>query len=178
MDGKRDTSQADRGQLVPGVEVRKAQAADADLLIRLIIGLAEFEKLPPPDEAAQKRLLQDAFGPRPRFDVFLAEVGGRVAGYAFVFETYSTFLAQPTLYLEDLFVMPEFRKLRIGYAMMLYLAGEALRRGCGRLDWVVLDWNHNAIAFYERLGARRLADWLPYRLDRAGLERLLNAGSL
>jgi GNAT superfamily N-acetyltransferase len=165
-----DTKSRERG---PGVAVRKAAAPDAELLIRLIIGLAEFEKLPPPDEAAQKRLVADAFGARPRFDVFLAEVDGAVAGYAFVFETYSTFLALPTLYLEDIFVMPEYRHQRVGYALMLHLAAEALERGCGRLDWTVLDWNRHAIGFYERLGARRLADWLPYRLDRKGLERLV-----
>src|SRR5579872_4769210 len=119
------------------VSVRRAVAHDSDLLISLIIGLAEFEKLPPPDEAAQRRLLSDAFGPHPRFEIYLAEVGSTVAGYAFVFETYSTFLARPTLYLEDLFVLPEYRGKRIGYALMLHLAAEALRRGCGRLDWVV-----------------------------------------
>jgi GNAT superfamily N-acetyltransferase len=173
MESSTDTSGTERPERVPGVNVRKAEAGDADLLIQLIIGLAEFEKLPPPDEAAQKRLLQDAFGPRPRFDVFLAEVGSQVAGYAFVFETYSTFLALPTLYLEDLFVMPEYRHQRVGYALMLHLADEALRRGCGRLEWAVLDWNRHAINFYERLGARRLADWLPYRLDRKVLERLV-----
>lgn len=171
MDGKTDAF--DGPVPVPKVAVRKATERDANLLIRLIIGLAEFEKLPPPDQAAQKRLVEDAFGPRPRFDVFLAEVGTDVAGYAFAFETYSTFLALPTLYLEDLFVLPEYRKQRIGYAMMLYLAEVALRRGCGRLDWVVLDWNHHAINFYERMGAHRLADWLPYRLDRSELERLV-----
>jgi len=172
MEPSHDTFERNQQERVSGIAVRKAGASDADLLIRLIIGLAEFEKLPPPDEAAEKRLVLDAFGPRPRFDVFLAEVGMEVAGYAFVFETYSTFLARPTLYLEDLFVLPEYRQQRVGYALMLYLAAEALRRGCGRLDWMVLDWNRHAIAFYERLGAHRLADWLPYRLDHEGLERL------
>jgi GNAT superfamily N-acetyltransferase len=157
------------------VTVRRAIATDADLLIRLIVGLAEFEKLPPPDDAAQRRLISDAFGPHPRFEIYLAEVGSTVAGYAFVFETYSTFLALPTLYLEDLFVLPEYRGKRIGYALMLYLAGEALRRGCGRLEWVVLDWNTHAIDFYERLGARGLADWLPYRLDHEGLQHLVRS---
>jgi GNAT superfamily N-acetyltransferase len=154
------------------ISIRKATADDSVLLISLIIGLADYEKLPPPDEAAQKRLIADAFGPNPRFDVFLAEVDGDIAGYAFVFETYSTFLAMPTLYLEDLFVLPQFRGRRIGYALMLHLAHEALWRGCGRLEWAVLDWNSRAIDFYERLGARHLKEWLVYRLDREGLERL------
>lgn len=155
-----------------GVTVRKAESADSALLIGLILGLAEFEKLPPPDAAAQSRLIADAFGPKPRFEVFLAEIDGAVAGYAFTFETYSTFLALPTLYLEDLFVLPEYRSRKVGYALMLHLAAEAVRRGCGRMEWVVLDWNTHAQEFYKRLGAKHLPDWHYYRLDREGLERL------
>src|SRR5690242_16595924 len=156
----------------PGVVVRPATPADSAVIIQLVVALAEFERLPPPDDAARGRLLADAFGPHPRFEIFLAEVEGQVVGYAFVFETYSTFLAMPTLYLEDLFVLPQFRSKRVGYALMRYCAEQALSRGCGRLDWVVLDWNKHAIDFYERLGARHLDDWHVYRLDRAGLERL------
>ncbi len=152
--------------------IRQATPADADTIIRLILALAEFEQLPPPDAMAQSRLLTDAFAPRPRFDIYLAEMGGQAAGYAFVFETYSTFLALPTLYLEDLFVLPQFRAQRVGYALFRHCAQEAWRRGCGRLEWVVLDWNQHAIDFYERLGARRMSEWLPYRLDRAALEQL------
>jgi GNAT superfamily N-acetyltransferase len=154
------------------VTIRKANAGDAKLLISLILGLAEFEKLEPPDEAAQQRLVADAFGPQPRFEVFLAESEGKVAGYAFTFETYSTFLALPTLYLEDLFVLPEFRSKRIGYALMVYLAREAINRGCGRMDWTVLDWNEHAIKFYKRLGGQHMDEWYYYRLDRTALERL------
>ena len=153
-----------------GAVIRPARENDAQAILGLVLGLAEFEKLPPPDEAAQKRLIADAFGPRQRVEIFLAEVEGRVVGYAFVFETYSTFLAQPTLYLEDLFVLPEYRGRKVGYAFMDYLAREALRRDCGRMEWVVLDWNRHAIDFYERLGAKHLDDWLIYRLDRVALE--------
>lgn len=155
-----------------GIAVRKATPADSDLLIQLILGLAEFEKLPPPNEAAQQRLVNDAFGPHPRFEVFLAEIEGTVAGYAFTFETYSTFLALPTLYLEDLFVLPQYRGHKVGYALMLHLASEAVRRGCGRMEWVVLDWNTHAQDFYNRLGARHLPDWFYYRLDGDTLKRL------
>src|SRR5437870_11034733 len=137
---------------VPGVVVRPATPADSEVIIQLIVALAEFERLPPPDEAAQGRLLADAFGAHRRFEVFLAELDDQVVGYAFVFETYSTFLALPTLYLEDLFVLPQFRSRRVGYALMLYCAQQAWKRGCGRLDWVVLDWNKQAIDFYRRLG--------------------------
>ena len=152
--------------------IRKATEQDSLAIIKLIIALAEFVKLPPPDEAARERLIADAFGPRPRFEIFLAEIDGQVVGYAFVFETYSTFLALPTLYLEDLFVLAEFRGRRIGYALFRHCAQEALHRGCGRFEWAVLDWNQHAIEFYERLGARHLHDWRIYRLDRAGLERV------
>lgn len=163
---------------VPGVTVRRARPEDETTIVRLITALADFEKLPPPDEAAQRRLLADAFGPRPRFEIFLAEHEGEVevAGYAFVFETYSTFLALPTLYLEDLFVLPEYRGKKVGYALFRHCAQEAVRRGCGRFEWAVLDWNQHAINFYERLGARHLDDWRSYRLDREGLERLVSEG--
>jgi GNAT superfamily N-acetyltransferase len=157
---------------VVGVSVRAATPGDAEAIIGLVVALAEFERLDPPDEAARGRLLADAFGQQPRFEIFLAELEGQVAGYAFVFETYSTFLALPSLYLEDLFVLPQFRGRRVGYALMLHCAEQALRRGCGRFEWAVLEWNKHAIDFYERLGARHLDDWRVYRLDRSALERL------
>jgi GNAT superfamily N-acetyltransferase len=156
----------------PGVSVRAATSADSEVILGLIVALAEFERLDPPDEAARRRLLEDAFGPNPRFEIFLAELEGQVAGYAFVFETYSTFLALPSLYLEDLFVLPEFRSRRVGYALMMHCARQAWARGCGRMEWAVLDWNTHAIDFYERLEARHLDDWRVYRLDRSALKRL------
>ena len=155
------------------VTVRPARREDADAISRLVVALADFEKLDPPDEVAMARLLEDAFRPNPRVEIFLAQKAGEVVGYAFVFETYSTFLALPTLYLEDLFVLPEYRGAGVGKVMMKFLAAEALRRGCGRLDWTVLDWNENAIRFYEHLGAERQGEWILYRLDRAGMDDLL-----
>ncbi len=152
------------------VHIRHATEQDAATIRNLIIALADFEKLSPPDEAAQNRLVADAFGPRPRFEIFLAEVGDHVAGYAFVFETYSTFRALPTLYLEDLFVLPQYRGQRVGYELFSYCAKEANRRGCGRFEWVVLDWNTHAINFYQRLGATHLTAWQVYRLDSEALE--------
>ncbi|MEO6458053.1 MAG: GNAT family N-acetyltransferase [Chloroflexia bacterium] len=154
------------------IKVRKATPEDAQTILGLVVELATFEKLPPPDEAAQKRLIEDAFGPRPRFEIFLAEVGDRVVGYAFVFETYSTFRALPTLYLEDLFVLEEFRGKKVGYALFKHCAQEAIKRGCGRYEWTVLDWNTHALDFYKRLGAKHLHDWHLYRLDGEDLARL------
>ena len=155
----------------PSTTIRPATQEDAPSILNLVVALADFERLPPPDEAAQSRLIADAFGLRPRFETFLAEVDGRVVGYAFVFETYSTFLALPTLYLEDLFVLPEYRGRKIGYALFSHCAAEAVRRGCGRFEWVVLEWNTHAIEFYKRLGARHLEDWFLYRLDGEALAR-------
>jgi GNAT superfamily N-acetyltransferase len=156
----------------PEVTIRKAQPADGPTIISLIRALADFEKLPPPDDAAQARLLVDAFAERPRFDIFLAEVDGTTAAYAFVLETYSTFLARPTLYLEDIFVLPEYRKLRIGFRLFRHCVAEAARRDCGRMEWVVLDWNTNAIQFYDRQGAKHLREWFSYRLTDADIARL------
>ena len=146
------------------IAVRAATREDAPAILALVVALADFEKLPPPDDAAQQRLITDAFSPRPRVEIFLAEVEEQIAGYAFVFETYSTFLALPTLYLEDLFVLPEFRGRKVGYALFTHCQQEAAKRGCGRFEWMVLDWNKHAIQFYERLGARHMSDWLLYRL--------------
>src|SRR5688500_5348690 len=104
-----EDNEADHVNATSPVTIRRAVAEDGPAILDLIVALAEFEKLEPPDNAARQRLIADAFGPKPRFEIFLADTGTQIAGYAFVFETYSTFLALPTLYLEDLFVLPEFR---------------------------------------------------------------------
>jgi GNAT superfamily N-acetyltransferase len=151
--------------------IRPATPDDSAAIRALVVALAEYERLDPPDAAAQDRLLADAFRPQPRVEIAVAVVDGVVAGYAFFFETYSTFLARPTLYLEDLFVLPAHRGAGVGKALFVHLAREAARRGCGRMEWAVLDWNEPALAFYRRLGAQHLADWQTFRLDRAALER-------
>lgn len=162
----------------PSPVVRQATQADAPAILRLVLGLAEYEKLTPPDEAAQERLVRDMFTTPPRIQAFLAEVGGEAVGYAFIFETYSSFLALPTLYLEDLFVLPEHRSKKAGYALFRHVVAEAHRRGCGRMEWSVLTWNRLAIDFYVRLGARHLSDWAVYRLTRPDMENILgHAGS-
>ncbi len=154
--------------------VRKATAADADTILKLVDGLADYERLAPPDAAAKQRLIHDMFSERPRIEAYLCEVGGTAAGYAFVFETYSSFLALPTLYLEDLFVLPEFRKRKAGYALFTAIIREAHRRGCGRMEWTVLDWNRLAIDFYKRFEARHMKEWHLYRLDKKQLQELVN----
>lgn len=154
------------------MSIRPAVPADADVFLELVDALADYEKLARPSPDARQRLLADAFGPEPRIQVFLAEDGGRAVGYAMVLETYSSFLALPTLYLEDLFVVPAARAKGIGRAFFRFLAGEAVRRGCGRMDWVVLDWNRLAIDFYDRLGARQLSEWRTYRLTADQLREM------
>jgi GNAT superfamily N-acetyltransferase len=155
------------------VQIRRADAADGEILLSLVDALADYEKLARPSSSARERLIRDGFGPTPRFQAYLAELHGRVVGYAITFETYSSFLALPTLYLEDVFVLPETRRAGVGSALFRHLAAEAIRRGCGRMEWVVLDWNAPAIDFYERLGARRLREWHSYRLDADGLARVV-----
>lgn len=148
------------------IAVRPAVPTDSEAILMLIDALAEYEKLDPPTAEAKNRLLRDAFSPQPRFNIFLAEIAdGTPAGYAFVLETYSTFLALPTLYLEDLFVLPEFRGSGAGKALFAKVTAEAKSRGCGRVEFVVLDWNQLARDFYHRKGARHLEDWCFYRLD-------------
>lgn len=155
------------------VKIRKATPVDGEVLCELICALADYERLPRPDEAARQRLKRDAFGESPRFDAWLAEVDGRPVGYAITFFTYSTFLALPSLYLEDIFVLPEYRSQRIGAALFKHCAKVACDAGCGRMEWQVLHWNTPAIEFYERMGAMRLQGWHPYRLTRADLERIV-----
>jgi len=153
--------------------VRKARPEDAPTLLSLVDALAAYEKLPAPDDTAKSRLINDMFGERPRIEAYIGEWGGRGVGYAFVFETYSSFLALPSLYLEDLFVLPEFRSRKVGYALFLAMVAEASRRGCGRMEWAVLDWNQLAIDFYNRTGARHMKEWHLYRIVKSDMERLL-----
>lgn len=155
-----------------GVEVRRARSGDLDAFLALVDALADYEKLERPTPEARERLARDGFGEEPVFTPYLVWLDDEPVGYAITFFTYSSFLARPTLYLEDLFLLPRARGRGAGLAAMRHLAGEALRRGCGRMEWVVLDWNELAIDFYERLGARRMSDWYMYRLDAEQLEAL------
>jgi GNAT superfamily N-acetyltransferase len=114
------------------IHIRAAKREDASILLGLIDALADYEKLPRPTSEARERLIRDGFGEKPRFEAFLAELDGRIAGYAFTFETYSSFVALPTLYLEDIFVVPEARRKGVGKALFEFCIQEAVRRGCGR----------------------------------------------
>lgn len=157
-------------------QLRPATPEDAAGLVNLIIALANFEELPPPDEEAQKRLAEHAFGETKYFEPWLAFVEDRTepVAYAILFTTYSTFLAHPTLYLEDLFVLPEYRKQGIGGALLRKVVELADERGCGRVEWTALDWNVNAQQVYEqKVGARRMSEWYLYRMTRDDMARHL-----
>lgn len=154
--------------------VRRAARDDAPELLALIEALAHYEKLEPPDEGAKSRLIRDLFAERPRIESLVCEAGGRLIGYTLFFETYSSFLALPTLYLEDLFVLPEYRSRKAGSALFRAMLRETRARGCGRMEWTVLTWNRLAIDFYDRYGAKRLDDWYGYRLTAPEIDALLD----
>jgi GNAT superfamily N-acetyltransferase len=143
------------------MKIRPYARRDAKALTSLIRALARYEKLKPPDAAASRRLIADIGG---RIRVLVAEVDGVCVGYAIYLFTYSSFLARPTLYLEDLFVLPEHRRGGIGGKFFQALLREARREKCGRMEWVVLDWNAPAHRFYRKLGAKSLDNWNTYRL--------------
>jgi GNAT superfamily N-acetyltransferase len=153
--------------------IRPAMSEDAGTLLALIDALADYEHLPRPDAEARRRLVDHAFDGQQYFQALLLEAAGQAVAYALYFYTYSSFLARPTLYLEDVFVLPDHRHHGYGTAIMRHLVQQALDAGCGRLEWQVLHWNRLAIDFYERLGAKHLADWLPYRLAREDMEAVL-----
>jgi GNAT superfamily N-acetyltransferase len=152
--------------------IRPAEQADIPVIAELIRGLARFEKLEHEVTMTEDRLAASLFGERPYAETLIAEEDGEPVGFALFFHNFSTFLAQPGIYLEDLFVVPEHRGRGIGRALLKELARLAVERGCGRLEWAVLDWNRDAIGFYERLGARPNSEWTVYRLAGEALTTL------
>ena len=152
--------------------IRRGTERDVPTILKLIRGLAEYERLAHEMEATPARVRAHGFGRRRYFETIICRRGGKPVGFALYFFTYSTFLARPTLYLEDLFVLPEDRGTGAGKALLRALARIAIRRGCGRLEWAVLDWNRPAIGFYKRLGAKLRRQWILTRLTGAPLRRL------
>ena len=152
--------------------IRSATSADVGLILEFIRGLAEYEREPQAAVATAADLLRDGFGPEPKFRVDIAEWSGEPAGFAFYFWNYSTWQGRPGLYLEDLFVRPQFRGKGIGKALLVHLARVAVKNNCGRLVWQVLDWNTPAIEFYESLGAKTMKEWLTMRVTGEALVRL------
>jgi GNAT superfamily N-acetyltransferase len=154
------------------LQIRFADASDVPTIAALIRALARFEKLEHAVTMNESLLAAALFGARPYAESLIAEDGGEPIGFALFFHTFSTFLALPGIYLEDLFVIPERRGHGVGRALLERLAEIALERGCGRLEWAVLNWNSEAIGFYERLGARPNSEWTVYRLAGEPLRTL------
>jgi GNAT superfamily N-acetyltransferase len=151
------------------VEIRPAARADVPALLTLIGELADYERLRDHVVADAALLERHLFGARPVAEAVLAERAGEAVGYALFFPTFSTFLGRPGIWLEDLFVRPGERGTGIGRALFAHVAGLAVARGCGRLEWSALDWNEPALAFYRGLGAKQLQEWRLHRLDGAAL---------
>ncbi len=151
--------------------IRLAEQKDVDAIFDLIVGLAAYEKLSDRVTGSPDLLRSHLFNDRPYAEAIVAEVDGELCGFALFFHTYSTFLTQPGLYLEDVFVSPEYRRQGIGKALMTQVAKIAHDRGCGRLEWSVLDWNQSAIDFYHSLGATVLPDWKICRMTAETLAK-------
>lgn len=157
--------------------IRPATPADTALILALIRELAEYEKLAHEAVADEAGLAAQLFGPTPRAEVLIVEVGGAPAGFALFFHNFSTFVGKPGLYLEDLFVRPAFRGLGLGKQLMARLAQIAVERDCGRFEWSVLDWNTPAIDFYRSLGAVGMDEWTVQRVSGEALRALAASGS-
>jgi GNAT superfamily N-acetyltransferase len=154
------------------IRITPATQADVPIILEMIRELAEYEKLSHVVSATEDRLHRTLFGERPAAEVLLAHSDSESIGFALFFPNYSTFLAQPGIYLEDLYVKPHARGKGAGLALFVELARIAVARGCGRVEWSVLDWNEPSINFYKKLGAVPMDDWTTFRLTNEPLQRL------
>lgn len=157
---------------IPGLRIDQATEGDVPLILTLIKALAEYERMTGDVVADEAAVRSSLFGPTPSAEVVIARVGAEPAGFAVWFHNYSTFLGRRGLYLEDLFVVPEWRGRGVGRALLTYLAQVAVARNCGRMEWSVLNWNEPALRFYRSLGATPMDDWTVYRLTGDALARL------
>ena len=162
--------------LPPGFRIRPAEAEDVPVLLDLIRGLAEYERLSHEMSADEAGLRESLFGDRRYAEAAIGEIDGEPVGFALFFHSYSTFLGKPGLYLEDLFVKPDHRGRGFGGALLRHVGRIAVERDCGRLEWAVLDWNEPAIGFYRKLGAAPLDEWTTYRMTGDALRRLAEGG--
>jgi GNAT superfamily N-acetyltransferase len=153
-------------------KIRPATAGDIPIILELIMALATYERAPNDVIATESGLKEVLFGKKPAAEVLLAFENARPVGFAVFFHNFSTWLGRPGLYLEDLFVRPEDRGKGYGRALLVELAKVARERGCGRMEWAVLDWNEPAINFYRKLGAKPMDEWTVFRLTRDGIARL------
>jgi GNAT superfamily N-acetyltransferase len=159
------------------IVIRPAKREDVPAILELIRALATYERAPNEVTATEEELVEVLFGKKPAAEVLLVLEKDAAAGFAVFFYNFSTWLGRPGLYLEDLFVRPEHRGKGYGRALLVELAKIARERGCGRMEWAVLDWNEPAIQFYRKLGAKPMDEWTVFRLTRDGIERLAAADS-
>jgi GNAT superfamily N-acetyltransferase len=160
------------------ITIAPATENDIPRILAFIRELAEYERLAEVAVVTESQLRESLFGLEPAAEVILADCDGEPAGFAVFFRNFSTFLGQPGIYLEDLYVRPALRGQGVGRALLAALARLAKERGCGRLEWSVLDWNESAIGFYKRLGAVPMNEWTVFRLTGAALEQLAEEGTL
>ena len=153
-------------------EIRTARVEDVPIILQLIRDLATYERAPNDVTATEEQLVEVLFGARPSAEVLLAFEQDTAVGFAVFFHNFSTWLGRPGLYLEDLFVKPEMRGKGYGRALLVHLAKIARERGCGRMEWAVLDWNDPAIQFYRKLGAKPMDEWTVFRLTGDGIAKL------
>jgi len=159
-------------------EIRAARLADVPIILELIRDLATYERAPNEVTATEEQLVDVLFGEKPVAEVLLAFEGKSPVGFAVFFHNFSTWLGRPGLYLEDLFVKPEARGKGYGRALLVELAKIASDRGCGRMEWAVLDWNEPAIKFYRSLGAKPMEEWTVFRLTHDGIAKLAQSESI
>jgi GNAT superfamily N-acetyltransferase len=159
-------------------EIRSARVEDVPVILELIRELATYERAPNEVTATEVQLVEVLFGEKPVAEVLLAFKGKSPVGFAVFFHNFSTWLGRSGLYLEDLFVKPEKRGKGYGRALLVELARIALERGCGRMEWAVLDWNDPAIQFYRKLGAKPMEEWTVFRLTRDGIAELAKSESM
>jgi GNAT superfamily N-acetyltransferase len=159
------------------LRILPARSEDVPIILSLIRALGEYERLSHEIVATEDGLRAWLFGERPAAEVVLASVNDTVVGFALFFHNFSTFLGRPGLYLEDLFVKPEWRGRGIGQRLLVHLASLAVERGCGRMEWTVLDWNEPALRFYERMGARVMQEWKLCRLTGDSLTHVAAGNS-
>jgi GNAT superfamily N-acetyltransferase len=152
--------------------IRRAEVTDIPLILQLIRELAEYEREPQAAVATDADLLRDGWGPEPKFRCIIAELDGTPTGFGLYFYNYSTWQGRPGLYVEDVFVRPDYRRLGIGKALFVHMAQIAVSENCGRFQWQVLDWNKPAIDFYGSLGAKAMSEWLTMRMEGEALEQL------
>jgi GNAT superfamily N-acetyltransferase len=156
----------------PAIVIRPATPDDSGAYLMLVEQLAIYEKTKPPDAEAKTRLIEHLFGPRPFYKLLLAVDQGRPIAYAAYYFAYSTFEARPTLMLEDLYVLPEYRSLKVGHRLMVNIARFAQANRCGRIDFFVLNWNDVALEFYRRHGVKAHEEWVLHRLDGEDIARV------